>query len=128
MIDAVLYPLLTGQSSIAALVGTNVFPVVFPQGFDSFPALTYHVVGMHEDPTFQTAGMNRYRVQFDCWALTYAAASALRSALVASLNGFTGAVNGVNIQNARVLQPIDFYEHEALQFRLAVEFYITCNS
>jgi hypothetical protein len=127
VIDLALSPLLLAQPAVTALVGNAIYPEELPDDA-ALPAITYRLVGVTAGPTWETAGMYRYRVQFDCWALTALAAVNLRNALVASLNGFVGAAGGVNIQNAQVATIGDFYQHEAMQYRRMVDFYFLSTS
>lgn len=124
MIEAGLFSLLSNTPAIAALVGTRIYPVVLPTA-PTLPALSYQIVGAMSKPTLNNSGFQRFRMQFDCWGQDYSDAVTLREALVKALNGYQGLLSdGTMLQNAQFIQPIDFFEHEALQYRCAVEFYL----
>lgn len=124
MIQIGIFSLLTGFPGVAALVGTRVIPVTLPEP-PILPALTYQFAGGSSQPTFETSGMQKQRVQFDCWGQSYDDAASLRAALIAALNGYQGALSdGTYLQNAELLQSMDFFENEARQYRCMVEFYL----
>ena len=82
------------------------------------------MVGGSQQPVFLTSGMPRRRVQLDFRANSYLAANDLRDATIAVLNGFYGAMpNGFVIANCELIQPIDYYDSDARQFRCSAEFY-----
>ena len=127
MIDLVLSPLLLAQEAVTALVGAGIYPEEVPMNA-SLPAITYTVVGLRSSPTLSTAGMFRYRVEFNCWGNSVLEAVLVRQALVSSLYTFTGTVDGCFIQDMWVCNVMDFFEHELMQYRRMVEFYILTNS
>jgi hypothetical protein len=118
MIETSLYAVLSGNSAITAIVGTRIFPLTVPEDWN-LPALTYQVISSVSHPTFSTAGEQRIRVQIDCWADTYSDAVSLRAAVISALNGYSD----VNF-TAQLLNKTDYYEHEALQYRCLIEFYL----
>lgn len=120
-----IFSLLTADAGVAALVATRVFPVEVPEDV-TLPALLYRFVGGTSSPTLMTSGMQKARVQFDCYGETYDDASALRNAVVAALNGYQGTLaDGTLLQNAWALGPgTDFFEDDPRQFRCMVEFYL----
>lgn len=88
---------------------------------------SYRVIGGPNDPTLDTAGLQVLRVEFNCHAMTYNAASAARDALVAFLNGYGGQLadaRATYLQNAQVLSPMDFFDSETRQHRCMTEFYL----
>ena len=91
----------------------------------TLPAATALIVSSLSDPTFESSGLQKVRVQFDCYALTYGEASDARNALVDVLNGYIGHLaDGTDLQNADQIQAIDFFEDDSRQFRCMVEFYL----
>lgn len=127
MIDTLIRPLVLSFDNVTAIVANRVVPILVPEGWN-LPALTYQIIAASADPTFDTAGFTRTRVQFDCYGESYADASSLRQALDAAINGFVGEVAGVQITDVCLIQPIDRFQHELLQFICGVEYYISCNS
>lgn len=120
-----LFALLTGDSGVAALIATRMYPVELPEG-EQLPALLYRFVGGKSSPTLTTSGMQRARVQFDCFGDTYDDASSLRAAVVGALNGYVGTLaDGTELQNADVMGPgTDFFDDDPRSFRCMVEFYL----
>jgi hypothetical protein len=127
MIDLVISPLLLAQPSVTVLIGTGIYPGEVPQGA-TLPAITYSFPGMRSYPTQSSGGMFRYRVEFNCWGKSVLDAALVRQALISSLHTFTGTVDGLFIQDMWVCNVMDFNEHELLQYRRMVEFYILANS
>lgn len=124
MLEIGIYSLLAGESTISALVANRITPVRLPIG-SPMPALTYRIIGGSGDPTLDTSGMQRRRLQIDAFADTHLQAAQLREAVVKFLNGFQGALSdGTVLQNADLIQPQDFDEQYSREFRCMVEFYL----
>jgi hypothetical protein len=118
-----LYQLLATAPALVALQGARVFPIILPQD-TALPATTFHVVGGSQWPIFGTSGMQRRRVQLDFRAATDDVADALRDAVIRVLNGFNGPLpNGFIIADCWLIQPIDYFDNDARQFRCSAEFY-----
>ena len=128
MIQAGIFNLLSQNSSIAAMAGSNparIWPVLLPED-PTLPAITYHVIGGASMPTLSTSGMQRLRMQFDCWGADYDDAATLRAALIAALNGYQGTLSdGTYLQYAQLIGPgTDFFEDAPRTFRCLCEFYL----
>jgi hypothetical protein len=116
--------LLAGEETISGLVGNRISPILIPEGC-TLPAVSYQVVGGSSAPTFNTSGMQKLRVQFDCHARHYKIADAVREALRSFLNGYYGLLaDGTYLQNAEFLQPIDYFDNDSRQYRCGLEFYL----
>ena len=128
MIQAGIFSLLSQNTSISALIGSRIYPVLLPED-STLPAMTYHVIGGASMPTLSTSGMQRMRMQFDCWGQTYDDAATLRSTLISALNGYQGTLSdGTNLQFAQLIGPgTDFFEDAPRQFRCMCEFYLFFN-
>jgi hypothetical protein len=127
MIDAGIFTLLSTTAAITSICQTRIYPVILPTG-PTLPALTYQLIAAKTNPTFETSGMQRWRIQFDCWAETYADAAGLRKALIQTLNGYQGTLSdGTVLQNADLQQIVDFFEDNARVFRCMVELYMYFN-
>ena len=120
--------ILIGDSAIAALAGTRVYPVLLPQA-PTLPAITYQFVSGFREPGLDgPPGLNRARVQLDCWASTYMESEALANAVRLALDGFQGGVGG---SPARQVQGIffaaerDLYEPDAIAYRRSVDYHVT---
>ena len=72
----------------------------------TLPALTYQRIDtprVHSHDTSGATGTAHPRIQFDCWAASYANAKGLADALRGALNGYKGtmgSVNPVTVQSA----------------------------
>jgi Protein of unknown function (DUF3168) len=118
VIETALYQVLQAQPAIAAITAGAVYPILLP--IDSpLPALTYQIVGSSSAQTQATHGMQRIRLQVDCWATTYLGAVTLRDVVANSLDGYEDS----NF-SALLLSRTDFFEDAALQYRAMLEFYI----
>ena len=123
MIEQGLYSLLSADATISAMVGDRISPVLLPEG-SPMPAMTYQVTRGSGDPTFDTSGLIKLYMQFDCFGTDYSDAAQLRKALVMLLNGYQGVLSdGTDLQLAQFQQPIDYYEKDVRQYRCAVEFF-----
>jgi hypothetical protein len=97
----------------------HAFPLVLPES-PTLPAATYTFVGGTANPTLNTSGLTRYRVEVSCYGNSYSDAVTLRSSVKAALNGYTDP--NMVIEWSR---STDFFEHESLQYRCLSEFYVT---
>ena len=123
MIEQGLFTLISSDPTISGMIGTRVYPILLPES-PTLPAITYQVTRGNGDPTFETSGLIKLYMQFDCWGKTYSDAAQLRKALVKLLNGYQGVLSdGTDLQLGQFQQPIDFFEQDARQYRCAVEFY-----
>lgn len=123
MLAAGIYALLAGEATISALVGNRITPVRLPIG-SAMPALTYSFIGGSSEPTFETSGMQKVRIQFDAFGDSHNDAAAVREALRKFLNGFRGPLSdGTRIQNFDLIQAMDFDEQYSRNFRCMQEMY-----
>lgn len=123
MIADGIFTLLSTAAPISALVGTRIYPVNLPEK-PILPAIVYYTAGGTSEPTFETSGLQKLRYQFDCYGELFGDADRTRDALVAFLNGYQGTLsNGIVLQDAIYLQPIDGFKDAPRQFCLGVEFY-----
>jgi hypothetical protein len=98
---------LLATGSVAAIVGTRVFPGSRPQA-SALPALVFNrISGAPVYTDDGEAGLAESRIQIDCWAETYSVSKALASAVKASLSGFVGASSGVTVQNILIITERD---------------------
>jgi hypothetical protein len=119
MIETALYNVLSGMPAIIAITTADrIYPAILPTE-PTLPELTYAFVGGTVKPTMDTRGTQKSRVQLDCWGNSYPDAVTLRNAVIDSLAGYADA----NF-STQILQTIDFFEHEALQYRAVVEVYL----
>jgi hypothetical protein len=118
VIETAIYNVLRYQPAIAAITAGSVYPILLPIA-SPLPALTYQIVGSSSGQTQTTHGMQRIRLQVDCWATTYLGAITLRDAVATALDGFQNSDF-----SSLLLSKVDYYEEAALQYRALLEFYI----
>jgi hypothetical protein len=118
VIENLFYSLLTSSVPISGACGSNIWPLVLPNS-PTLPAITYSFVGGTANPTFNTSGLTRYRVEVNCYGKSYTDAYTLRSAVKAALNGYSDANMTIEF-----MHPIDFFDHEVSVYRCAAEFYL----
>lgn len=116
MIESSLFNVLSTSAEVTALASMRVYPLVLPEN-SPLPAITYHVVASTNNATMLNRGMQRARVQIDCWGSSYSDAVNLRAACISALGGHSDS----DFQS-QLLQMLDFYEREALQYRACAEF------
>jgi hypothetical protein len=112
-------------ATVCSLSPGGIFPVYVPKG-STFPCLSYNFVGGSSYSTFNTPGYQKYRVEVNCWSEDYAGAVNLRAAVITALNGYSVANSDTpnSIQSIQLIQSTDDFEHDLLQFRCIVEFYL----
>jgi hypothetical protein len=127
MIEAGFITLLLNEPSISALVGANIKPLILPTN-SPIPAITYQIVGGQSTPTLTTIGLQKIRVQLDCWGESYLHAATVRSALIKFLNLRSAALSdGTYLQSAQLIQPLDFFDEGGELYRCGCEFYLYFN-
>lgn len=122
--------LLWADATFKAASPGGIADTLLPEGAP-LPATTYQDVGGASDPTFDTSGMQRARIEFDCRADDstggMAAARAARKALIAALNGQHGVTlaDGTWMDSAILISPgYTFFDDDARQYRARCEFYV----
>lgn len=82
---------LKADATVSGLVGTRVDWGLRPQA-KTLPAITLTLVSSPRDYTMAGAQVTQfYRVQVDCWALTYKESNDLRAAVIACLEPGSGS-------------------------------------
>lgn len=104
MIGAIVYQALVGDTAVAALVGTRIYPEIAPDEAD-LPLIVYTVRA--QDDVTGSAPLVRCTVTANCYAATDAAAESVGAAVRGVLDGFDG--NGAGVQ-ARQLSLSDYSE------------------
>lgn len=124
MIEAGLFNLVSTTPAVAAICETRIYPLILPTG-SKYPAATYQMISANPDPTLDTSGFQRWRIQYDCFGRTYADASGLRRALITALNGYVGVLSdGTHLQNAEFHNLTDFFNDASRTYRCMVEFHL----
>jgi hypothetical protein len=132
VIDAGLYALLAANSGVQALVGDSIFAGVAPDDLAQYPCIAYSLVGGSSEPTMNSSGVIRGRVQIDCFAAAPSGSSspgtvaaAIRAAVIKAVNGWQQLLgDGTNVLDAELLNPGTDFVSEDRIFRAMCEFYI----
>ncbi len=115
------------DSTLGGLIGTKIYPIVLPQD-PIFPAITYQwISGDRLYSLSGPSGLSGPRIQFDCWAKTYAASEGLFEALRKRLDGYRGQMGsapGHTVQGVFFANEVDLYEAEIDVYRRSVDFMI----
>ena len=100
------------------------YPFLLPDNA-TLPAMTYQIVSSVNYPTFSSSGMQRDRVQFDCWSGSYTLANTNRDNLILALNRFGGSLSdGTSVNRVTFLAKHDDFVYESKHYRLLGEFYV----
>lgn len=90
--------------------------------------MSYQTVSGISNPTFDTSGWQKVRIQFDAFGETRTQAANALDLLRQLLNGYRGVLNsGLFIQKAQLInpEPIDFsIEEYPRDFRCMSEYYV----
>lgn len=132
MIDAGMVTLLAENSAVAALVRDRIFAIAAPDDLLLYPCIAYSFVGGASEPTFDTPGLIRQRVQIDAFAVKSSGslsagsvAAAIRSAVIEAINGWQQVLfDGTNVLDAVLLDPGTDFVSEDRIFRAMCEFYV----
>jgi len=96
-----------------------IFPTVITEG-TKLPAVVYAFIGGQSNPTFDTIGLNRYRVEISAYSDVYLDAVTLRNTIISALDGYKDS----NIADINLIQRLDDFSHEAMTYRCLMEFYV----
>lgn len=112
MIGESLFTVVTGNTAVSSLIGTRFYPAVLPKDA-TLPAAVYKFVGGNNAPTMDTRGLQRSRLQIDCFGDTYSDAVNVRKAIVETLGGYSSAEFTSQVLNAT---GSDGFDQDLLQF------------
>lgn len=115
MTESEVYLLLKNNATLKTLVNERVYPLVAPQNVVK-PYITYRVVtGLKLQCIGGQIYRGNYRMQLDCFSLTYSNVKAISKAVEKALIGFLTS-NDISI--------IDDYEDETALFKQIIDFKI----
>ena len=113
MTESEVYLLLKNNATLKTLVNERVYPLVAPQNVIK-PYITYRVVsGLRLQCIGGQIYQGDYRMQLDCFSLTYSNVKAISEAVKNALFGFMDS-NSINI--------IDDYEDQTALFKQIIDF------
>lgn len=119
-IETAIYTRLSGYNDLSSLVSTRISPNKRKQD-GVLPAITYQRISSQR---FSAMGSDsnvvKARFQFDVWAATYASASAVRDALIASLQRWR-TTSGATVYDCFIIGEYDLYEDDIDQHHIAID-------
>lgn len=111
---------LAGDSSVTALVGTRVYPLILPQT-PTYPAITYQRIS--STGTNGNTALRASRYQVNCWATTHAGAQALAGAVKTLFEEYTSTTSGIKM--SLVVNELDDYDDDTDAYRIIVDIMLT---
>lgn len=120
-------------SGLQEITASRIFPMTLPESIGADmggkPAIVYRIIGGNSEATLETSGMQKLRVQFDCYSVGsatasgYGVANGVREALRELLNGYNDTLpDGSFLDNADLIEARDAYQNEARQYVAEIEF------
>jgi hypothetical protein len=122
MLEIQFHALLSGTSTITSLAVGGVYPVTLPKDWNTFPAIHWMIVGGSSAGTFDSYGVQEYRIEVNCWGDSYNDAVTLRHAVISVLAGYSDANMAI-----RLLMTHELFDPDFLECRAIAEFYVTSN-
>jgi hypothetical protein len=124
VIDQGLVSLILQNPGFSRITG-QLFRGSAPDDQKFYPCGTYAFVGGSAQPTINTSGVIRQRVELNGLSFNADQAAVLRDAMIAAVNGWQQRLpNGANVLNTILLNPgTDFVTGDRI-FRCMCEFYI----
>lgn len=127
VIEEGLYNHLSNHAGLTALVGTQIYPIVIPQG-KTPPMVTFQKInGPRVHAMQQDAGMAYPRFQVSCWGMTYKSAKDVAAQVRAALQDFKGTMGGVGgvvVSGVFIEDENDLYEPGTQVYHVALDFII----
>ena len=105
-----VYCKLVTTPSVARLVGFQVFPIAVPKTDCSLPFIVYKRANIMREPSLGgPMFVPVVSLQISCWARLYDDVRELADAVRLTLDGHTGTLAGVTIQDMRLVSEVDDY-------------------
>jgi hypothetical protein len=125
MIESGLHQLITSDARFSAVAATRLYPVLLPTD-SPLPAATYQVIAVKPMHDLQArVNVTQMRLQIDTWASDYADVKTLSGAIISILDNYSGPLSdGSKVFGIQLLTMADYFEHEALTYRVLTEFSI----
>ena len=125
-IESVLFTRLTGFAGLTALINKRVYPLVMPQaeGLEKkLPCIVYQKIS--SVPVYSHDGdmlLTEARIQFSCYAKTYAAVKALEAQMRLALSGYSDHTLTPSIDAVFLNVAIDRYDSDIETFWVIMDF------
>lgn len=114
---------LLADASIAAVVGTRVYPLRMPQGERGASLVYSRVSGLGDHHMEGASGLTRPRFQIDAWATSADAATELADLVKARLDGYRGPMTTNDSPAQTVTVQGVFFESERENYDGTAEMY-----
>lgn len=121
-VPAALYEILSGDTAVAALVGTRIYPKKAPQGV-ARPYVVFHKTTRRPSRTFTGYSLSRGLWQIDAWADDFDTADTLGDAIEDALDEFRGDAGGRTLA-ITLDNDSDDYEPDTDLYRQSLDFVI----
>lgn len=89
---------LLADASVAALVGTRIYPVKLPQGMNGSSIVFNEISGQGDHHNEGPSGLVRVRMQIGAWSTMADGAHALFLAVKEAIDGYQGMMGSVYVQ------------------------------
>lgn len=104
-----VYYRLVSVPGVARLAGFGIYPLAVPKNA-TFPFIVYKRQNIaRESATNTPLFMPKLHLQIACWGMTHAAARELGDEVRLALDGHTGTIAGVTINDMRLVSETDDY-------------------
>lgn len=113
-----------GDSDIATIVGTRIFPVVLPQGETRASIVYTRISGQGDHHMRGPSGLSQTRFQIDAWAQKADDAAFLANLVKLRVDGFSGTFDGGAIQGAFFDTERDDYDSEVKMHRVSRDYLV----
>ncbi len=119
MLENRIFAHLSTTTSVTAICGSRITPIVLPQN-PTYPAVSYQRIGGRRENDLSQGyiGVENAIVQVDSWATSFSGAAALSSAVVTALCAAT-VFKAVALES-----PLDLYEDDIQVYRRLQQFSI----
>jgi hypothetical protein len=122
MIEEGIVAAMDASTELAALVGTNIYPVALPAGTTA-AAVTFQVVASSPNLSIDGALQSVKRVQFDAWSPSYLTGKQIQKVLKNLFCGFVGTLPDGTVVSATLPgQEFDEYENDSQTYRSLAEY------
>lgn len=119
-----LFALLAADAGVTALVNGAIYAGEAPDQIEAYPCVAYKLVGGSVDPTVDTSGVYRQRIELNGFSFkSYAEADQIRQAIIAAVDGWQQQLgDGTVIETAFLVNPGSDSVSEQRCFRCMCEF------
>lgn len=126
MIEKAIFSKLTTTQTIAAIVGTRVFPVFLPEK-TALPALVFRRVSTEGAALSHSGPSGLVTSEFDveCYSKELASAKTLAVQVRKTFSGWSGTAAGVVVHRSMVDDEFDDYDFESGLYTIVIQIFLT---